>query len=83
MATLTAADLRRVLVECSGDSETPGLDEGFLTASFEQLGFDSLALLETAARLKQEFLIDLPDDEVHRVETPEELLSLVQEQAKV
>jgi act minimal PKS acyl carrier protein len=78
MTTMTLDDLRRILVECAGSEEGVGSPDGdLLDASFEDLGYDSLALMETAARIKQEFGVSIPDDEITEVETPRALLALV------
>ncbi|REE96242.1 acyl carrier protein [Thermomonospora umbrina] len=72
MAEIGIDDLRRVLVECAGIE----LDADFSDRTFEELGYDSLALMETAARIKQDYGIDLPDDDVVAAETPVALLEL-------
>ncbi|MFC8365545.1 acyl carrier protein [Streptomyces griseorubiginosus] len=78
MATMTLDDLRRILAECAGSEE--GFDapaEDVLDSLFEDLGYDSLALMETTARIKQEFGVHIPDDEITEVETPRALIDLV------
>ncbi|MQY36693.1 Actinorhodin polyketide synthase acyl carrier protein [Streptomyces sp. RB17] len=80
MTTMNLDDLRRILVECAGSEEGLAAPEGdVLDASFEDLGYDSLALMETAARINQEFGVSIPDDEITEVETPRALLALVNE----
>ncbi|MBF6341413.1 acyl carrier protein [Nocardia abscessus] len=73
----TLDDLRRILREGSGDS--PGLDGDFAEISFEDLGYESLALLETTGRIRREFGVTLDDDAVIAVTTPAELVDLVNE----
>ncbi|MER6842742.1 acyl carrier protein [Streptomyces platensis] len=74
-AVLTIDDLLRVLAECAG--ETAGADPSGDDAhrTFEEMGYDSLVLLETNARLKQDFGIDIPD-EADGAKTPADLLTL-------
>ncbi|MER7133211.1 acyl carrier protein [Streptosporangium saharense] len=76
MPALSIDDLHRVLVECAGEVEGATLDGGGDERTFEELGYDSLALIETAARLKQRYGIDLDDGDVMAAETPAALLSL-------
>ena len=45
--------------------------------TFQDLGYDSLAMMETAARITQEYGVDLSDDEITEVATPRALLDLV------
>ncbi|MDT0306494.1 acyl carrier protein [Streptomyces sp. DSM 44917] len=70
----TIDDLRRLLVECAGSDATlpPGAD--IADTPFEDLGYDSLALMETAARIKQEFGIVIEDEALAEAETPRALL---------
>ncbi len=57
----TIADLTRILLEGAGADEhvDPGAD--ILDTTFADLGYDSLALLETGGRIEREFGITLPD----------------------
>lgn len=77
MRTMTLDDLRRILRECAGFDEGLRDDEAALDAAFEDLGYDSLALMESAARIQKEFGVVIPDDEITEVETPRALLGLV------
>ncbi|AIJ13577.1 acyl carrier protein [Streptomyces violaceoruber] len=78
MATLlTTDDLRRALVECAGETDGTDLSGDFLDLRFEDIGYDSLALMETAARLESRYGVSIPDDVAGRVDTPRELLDLI------
>jgi minimal PKS acyl carrier protein len=76
-ATFTLDDLRRVLVSAAGAEEGVDLDVDILDIPFTDLGYDSLALLETAARIGTEYGISLRDDAVVEAATPRALLDLV------
>jgi minimal PKS acyl carrier protein len=68
--------LTAILAACAGvDPEPP--EAGISGTSFEELGYDSLVLMETAAVLKRDYGIDIPDDEVAKAGTPSELLDMV------
>lgn len=75
MSTVTVDDLRRVLVACAGGDEA--LPSDIADVGFADLGYDSLALIETAARLRQEFGVTISDDQVTDLTTPAELLAAV------
>lgn len=77
MAQITIADIRRILVACAGDMEGVGPDTDIAHLTFEELGYDSLALMESAAQIKQDFGVNVPDDEITEVTTPQELADLV------
>lgn len=74
-------DLRRILVECAGDDGTGSLDGDILDVAFADLGYDSLALMETASRIKQEFGVVILDEDIATVETPRVLLRIVSDLA--
>ncbi|MEW1584732.1 phosphopantetheine-binding protein [Micromonospora vinacea] len=71
MSQLTLDDLRRILETSSGVVEqTDWTDPATLDAPFDDLGYDSLALLELAARVQQEYEVRIPDDAVSIMKTP-------------
>jgi len=75
---VTIDDLRRILREAAGDdAAVADLDGNVLDRSFEELGYDSLALLETSSRLEREYGIALGDSAVVDAETPRLLLEAV------
>jgi act minimal PKS acyl carrier protein len=74
----TLDDLRRVLRKSAGAAEgVDDLDGDILDTSFEELGYDSLALLETESHIKREHGIRLEDDSLTAAPTPRELLTVV------
>lgn len=77
MAKLTLDDLRRILRDGAGEEAGIDLGGDILDTTFDELGYDSLALLETAARITREYRVDLDDDAATAVRTPRELLDLV------
>jgi act minimal PKS acyl carrier protein len=74
-------DLRRVLTECAGEDESVNLAGDIHDRSFSDLGYDSLALMETAARIKQEFGVEISDEEIATIQTPRLLLEAVHRSA--
>lgn len=74
---ITIDDLRRILVECAGDTEEGVPDRDIRDITFEELGYDSLALMETSASIRVEFGVVVPDDRIADLRTPRELLDLV------
>jgi minimal PKS acyl carrier protein len=74
----TLDDLRRILQEGAGVDETAGLDGDIADVGLGLLGYESLALLETAGRIEREFDIELDDAAVTDAETTaRELVELV------
>ncbi|MGH3566947.1 MAG: acyl carrier protein [Pseudonocardia sp.] len=77
MNKITITDLRRILIACAGDVETAELSGDISTMEFDDLGYDSLALMETATRIETEFGVRIPEEQIAEVTTPQELLDLV------
>lgn len=75
--TIGIDDLRRVLREGAGEAEGVDLDGDVLDLGFDDLGYDSLALLETATRISREYGIRLDDEAVMSARTPRELLATI------
>jgi minimal PKS acyl carrier protein len=75
----TIDDLKRILREAAGDAEGSEVppDSDILDVSFVNLGYDSLALLETARRIGLERKVELADSVVIDATTPRELLASV------
>lgn len=74
---MTLEDLKRTLKAAAGESEGVDLAGDIGDARFEDLGYDSLALLETSSRIEHEYGIRIPEDDLTEAETPNELLKLV------
>jgi acyl carrier protein len=77
MSSLTIEGLRSIMGRCVGDDDSINLDGDLLDTPFLILGYDSLALLETATILKREYGVVIPDDELNDLETPGALLDKV------
>jgi act minimal PKS acyl carrier protein len=73
---MTIDDLRTILVACAGESDGV-LDGDIRDIDFDELGYDSLALMETAARIRSDFGVTIPDERIAELRTPGEILDLV------
>jgi minimal PKS acyl carrier protein len=73
---MTIDDLRTILVACAGESDGV-LDGDIRNVDFDELGYDSLALMETAARIRSDFGVTIPDERIADLRTPGEILDLV------
>jgi minimal PKS acyl carrier protein len=77
MPQFTIDDLKRIMRACAGEDEAVDLDGDIVGRSFDELGYDSLALLETASRTERELGIKLPEELMGDVHTPQEYLEFV------
>lgn len=77
MPELTFTELRKILIAAAGDSQAGAIDESMATTAFTELGYDSLALLEMAARIEQRYGVHLDDDDVTQLPTPTAVMDRV------
>ncbi|MFJ9185163.1 acyl carrier protein [Streptomyces anulatus] len=73
----TIDDLKSILREGAGADEGVDLDGDILDAEFDALGYESLAMLETAGRIEREYGISLDEEIFADARTPRELIALV------
>jgi len=71
---ITLDELVTTLRECAGVDEEELLEGDILDVPFEDLGYDSLAMLNTLGRLEREHQVSLPDDVIDKCPTPRALL---------
>lgn len=76
----TVADVRRLLREAAGENDAQLLASEIEDITFERLGYDSLALLEAGTRLELELDIKLDDSAITDVETPRDLVTVVNDE---
>lgn len=77
MSALTIEGLKEILSEAAGEDDSFKAGQDILDTPFIELGFDSLALLETVALIKRRYGVGVGDDELADIETPRELLAKV------
>lgn len=77
MPAFTLAQLRDTMHETAGENEGVDFDGDIADTPFEELDFDSLAIMEIAARLKQEHGLVIPDEEIGNLKTPQMLVDFV------
>ncbi|QFZ18804.1 acyl carrier protein [Saccharothrix syringae] len=77
MSKMTVHDLHRILVQCAGEAEQGVLGADALDRDFDDLGYDSLALMETAAQIAKEYGVEISDERVAELRTPREVLAVV------
>jgi acyl carrier protein len=82
MREFTQDDLTRTMRAAAGEDESVDLDGEILDLSFEDLGYDSLAVMETASVVQREFALRIPEEDLSTIETPREFLALVNDRLK-
>ena len=74
---LELTDLITLLRECAGEEEGVDLDGDILDVPFAELGYDSLAVLQTTGRIERDFDVLLDEEAVDEAETPRAYLELI------
>jgi minimal PKS acyl carrier protein len=82
MQPITLRDLEAIMRECAGEDESAQSLEEAPDQPFDELGYDSLALLETHSRIKRDFGVDLSEEDADEAKTPKELVDLVNTRLK-
>jgi act minimal PKS acyl carrier protein len=77
MPAFTLDDLIRILRDGVGVDDGVDLDGDILETPFPEIGYDSLALLEVAVHVEQEFGVAIPDSDVADLTTPKLTLDYV------
>lgn len=77
--SFTLEDLKRILREGAGAEEGTDFEGDILDTGFGDLGYESLALLETVSRIEREYSIALEDDILTGGQTPRALIAAVNE----
>lgn len=79
--SFTIDDMTRLLEEAAGVADgIDWTDATTLDKSFDDLGYDSLGLIEFAAKVRREYQITMSDDVVTDLNTPRSALDYVTRQ---
>jgi minimal PKS acyl carrier protein len=70
-------ELEDIMRKCAGEDESTQSLEQAPDLPFDELGYDSLALLETLSRIKRDYGVEISEDDFGEVKTPQELVDLV------
>jgi minimal PKS acyl carrier protein len=76
-------DLKRILLEGAGQPEGPGVEAATVDVEFQELGYDSLAVLETCTRIEREFGVSLDEEVLGQARTPRALVDVVNKQLSI
>lgn len=77
MREFTLDDLKRILRASGGEPDVTSLDGDIGDVTFGDLGYDSLAVLELASRVEDEYAVVVPDSAVQELPTPGAVIAFV------
>lgn len=69
MANFSLGEMKEIMRSCAGVDESVNLDSDVCDLSFEDLGYDSLAVLEIAAVIQNQYAVVIPDEMVNELQT--------------
>jgi act minimal PKS acyl carrier protein len=79
---ITIDGIRQILLTNSGAPDIAVADADFADTTFDALGYDSLALMESAAAITREHGVRIGDEALYSAKTPRELLAIVESAAQ-
>lgn len=77
MQRFTFEHLKEALCASAGVDGSVELNQDVLDRPFEDLGYDSLALLELTGRVQRDFGVPMPDDARQHMPTPRAALDYI------
>ena len=77
MAMFTLDDLKQTIRACAGQDESVDLSGDILDTTFSDLGYDSLAVMETSSRVERDYNVELPEERVGELKTPRDFVDFV------
>lgn len=77
MKEYTIDELRQALRTAAGEADAGSLDGDILDVEFADLGYDSLAVMETTSQVERKLDVKLPEEEAAEMRTPREFLGFV------
>lgn len=86
MPQFTLDQLRDLMRSCTDTDDVAGrldLDRDITATQFSDLDFDSLAVLELATRIQQDYDVPMPDEAIAEMTTPQAVLDYVNGQMAV
>ncbi|MEU2874201.1 acyl carrier protein [Streptomyces olivoreticuli] len=75
--SFTLDRLRTILRTCAGEPESGDLSGDIGSLTFDDLGYDSIALLETLSRIEQEFGVAVDEAPMDNLSTPQNLVDYI------
>jgi act minimal PKS acyl carrier protein len=79
MNEITLDDLRRVMAACAGADDDVDLNGDIIDVTFADLGYDSLAVMETVAILEREHKVKISDERIADLPTPRAMLDEIRQ----
>jgi len=77
VSQFTIGELQTIMRQCAGEAEDALPLEQAPDQPFDELGYDSLALLETYSRIERDYGIAISEEEVEGINTARQLVDFV------
>lgn len=83
MSGITFADLKGIIDRCAGELDSGDLSENDARREFTDIGYDSLAVLEIASQIQREYGLQIPDEAIEGMDSPQSVIDYVNERLAV
>jgi act minimal PKS acyl carrier protein len=77
MAQITLENLQDIMRECAGEEEAAQPFDKAADELFVDLGYDSIALLETQSRVNRQYDVEISEDDLADLTTPREFVDFL------
>jgi act minimal PKS acyl carrier protein len=77
MQQFTVRDLQDIMRACAGEDESAQPLEQAADETFADLGYDSIALLETQSRINRDYNVEISEDDLADLATPREMVEFL------
>jgi len=77
MSQFTLDSLQDIMRECAGEDEAAQSFDQAPDEPFADLGYDSIALLETQSRINRDYGVEISEDDLADLTTPRELVEFL------
>jgi act minimal PKS acyl carrier protein len=80
MSQFTMDDLRKTIDSCLGSNSTEPLTDANVDTKLDDLGYDSLSIIEFITKLQDDLHISITDEEIDDLHTPRAVIDFINRQ---
>ena len=77
MAEITLGDLVQIMRKCAGEDENLIANDAVANTDFEELGYDSLALMAASSEVEKDYGVAVDEDELAQIRNLASFVELV------
>ena len=82
MTTFGLDDLRKIMEQVSDEDDELNLDGDIAEQPFDELGLDSLGVLDLMTRIQQDWHVAVPDEVISTARVPQDVVDFVSQRLR-